>query len=130
MPRATFQRLQGRAAATGAAREDLQVPGGRMRLAVHRARPDRFLWRLDRFPAQDDAPGMASGRAVSDAVGVDLDLGAVREGSDHGSVRVSLHPRSIRVEGERHAILERSGSGLCDNALARASRSRAALAPD
>jgi two-component system cell cycle sensor histidine kinase/response regulator CckA len=72
-PSAAFQRLQARAAAHGFAREDLPVPEGVLRLAVHQAGPGRFLWRLDRFAAQGEGQGLGASRPVADAVGADLE---------------------------------------------------------
>ena len=77
-PSATFQRLQAVAAETGAARDDLPVAGGILRLSVHLAGPDRWLWRLDRFAVATEGAampelGLGPARPVADAVGADLE---------------------------------------------------------
>ncbi|AJE46913.1 ATP-binding protein [Celeribacter indicus] len=46
-PAATLARLQSRALAKGAAREDVVLRHGHMRLAVHQIGGDGFLWRLE-----------------------------------------------------------------------------------
>lgn len=46
-PAATLSRLQSRALAKGAAREDVVMRHGHMRLAVHLIGEDGFLWRLE-----------------------------------------------------------------------------------
>ncbi len=46
-PSAILYRLQTRAAATGAAREDVVTRRGHVRLAVHQIGPTGFFWRLD-----------------------------------------------------------------------------------
>ena len=46
-PPAVLYRLQSRAMATGAAREDLVTRRGHVRLSVHRIGSDAFLWRLE-----------------------------------------------------------------------------------
>lgn len=46
-PNATFDRLQSRALATGAAQEDVVTRRGHMRLSVHMIGTDGFLWRLE-----------------------------------------------------------------------------------
>ncbi len=48
-PSSVLYRLQSRAAQVGAAREEVVTRRGHSRLAVHRAAPDRFLWRLEEF---------------------------------------------------------------------------------
>jgi two-component system cell cycle sensor histidine kinase/response regulator CckA len=49
-PGAVLFRLQSRAAARGAATEDLMTRRGTTRLSVHRVSAARFLWRLDEVP--------------------------------------------------------------------------------
>lgn len=49
-PGAVLFRLQSRAAARGAAFEDLVTRRGTSRLSVHRIGTDRFLWRFDEVP--------------------------------------------------------------------------------
>lgn len=46
-PAAILMRLQSRAEARGAAREDIVTRRGHMRLSVHQIDEDRFLWRLE-----------------------------------------------------------------------------------
>ena len=48
-PGAVLFRLQSRAAAGGAAREDVVTLRGHIRLSAHRVGPERFLWRLEEF---------------------------------------------------------------------------------
>lgn len=48
-PSAVLYRLQTRAAAQGAAREDVVTRRGHMRLSVHRIARERFLWRMEEF---------------------------------------------------------------------------------
>ena len=50
-PPAVLQRLQARARAEGAARDDVSSRGGTFRLTVQCLSPDRFLWRLDEVGA-------------------------------------------------------------------------------
>jgi two-component system cell cycle sensor histidine kinase/response regulator CckA len=61
-PGAVLYRLQNRATASGAAREDVVTRRGHTRLSVNRVGKDRFLWRLEEF--QDRSIGRA-GDAVS-----------------------------------------------------------------
>ena len=49
-PGAVLFRLQSRAAARGAAHEDLVTRRGTTRLSVHRVGAERFLWRFDEVP--------------------------------------------------------------------------------
>ncbi|MFV0359790.1 MAG: hybrid sensor histidine kinase/response regulator, partial [Tropicimonas sp.] len=46
-PASVLARLQGRAEARGAAREDIVTRRGHVRLSIHRIGEDRFLWRLE-----------------------------------------------------------------------------------
>lgn len=48
-PASVLYRLQARAAAAGAAREDVVTRRGHSRLSVHRVAEGRFLWRLEEF---------------------------------------------------------------------------------
>ncbi|MFN4128653.1 MAG: hybrid sensor histidine kinase/response regulator, partial [Paracoccaceae bacterium] len=48
-PASVLYRLQSRAAAAGAAREDVVTRRGHSRLSVHRVAEGRFLWRLEEF---------------------------------------------------------------------------------
>lgn len=48
-PSAVLYRLQSKAAANGAAREDVVTRRGHMRLSVHEIGAQRFLWRLEEF---------------------------------------------------------------------------------
>ncbi len=48
-PAAMLFRLQARAEANGAAREDVTTRSGTLRLAVHLTGPGRFLWRVEEF---------------------------------------------------------------------------------
>jgi two-component system cell cycle sensor histidine kinase/response regulator CckA len=50
-PGALLARLLDTARRDGAARHDLPIAEGILRLAVHRSGPDRFLWRVDAFGA-------------------------------------------------------------------------------
>ncbi len=76
-PAALLLRLQHGAAAEGAAREDLALRDGVMRIAVHRAGSDRFFWRIDSFagaeagaPPADRAPAAVQ---VQTGPGADLE---------------------------------------------------------
>ncbi len=55
-PGALLMKLQARAAADGAAREDVATHRGLLRLTVHRSGGERFLWRVDAFDATDTLP--------------------------------------------------------------------------
>ncbi len=55
LPAALLLRLQTDAAEAGAARQDLPVETGTLRIAVHRSEPDRFFWRIEEFCASDAA---------------------------------------------------------------------------
>ena len=48
-PSAVLYRLQSRAGAQGAAREDVVTRQGHLRLSVHQLARERFLWRLEEF---------------------------------------------------------------------------------
>ena len=62
-PAAVIERLRTRAAAIGAAREDVASQRGLLRVAVHRLGSTGFLWRVDELgPAQ--APGEGEGEAL------------------------------------------------------------------
>ena len=65
-PGAVLARLQSRASARGAAREDVATRRGHMRLSVHKLEKDGFLWRLE-----DIAERTAATRG-SDGVGVPM----------------------------------------------------------
>jgi two-component system cell cycle sensor histidine kinase/response regulator CckA len=52
-PGTMLMKLQARAAADGAAREDAAIHQGLLRLTVHRSGKDRFLWRVEEFNATD-----------------------------------------------------------------------------
>ncbi len=54
-PASVIYRLQNRAQARGAAREDVAVRQGQLRIAVHRVGLTGFLWRLDDLDAPDGA---------------------------------------------------------------------------
>jgi len=59
-PSSTLFRLQARALAGGAAREDVFTRAGQVRLSAHRAGPGTCLWRLDRFEAAPEAGDAAA----------------------------------------------------------------------
>jgi len=61
-PAMALYRLQARAQADGAAREDVVLRQGHMRIAVHRLGSDAFLWRLEDV-ADRPAPGQCGGAA-------------------------------------------------------------------
>jgi two-component system, cell cycle sensor histidine kinase and response regulator CckA len=52
-PAAVLYRLQIRAESDGAAREDIVLQSGHIRLSVHRTGPERFFWRLEEYTAED-----------------------------------------------------------------------------
>ncbi|MBW6505712.1 MAG: response regulator [Rhodobacteraceae bacterium] len=62
-PAAVLFRLQGKAAALGAAHEDLVTRRGHARLAVHRVGAGGFLWRLEEM--DEHANGARSGHTLS-----------------------------------------------------------------
>lgn len=74
-PGALLFRLQKQAERVGAAREDVPVHGGILRVSVHRAGATRFLWRVDSFDlgklAPIDLP--LPDRLPGDAVSADLE---------------------------------------------------------
>ncbi|MCX7289361.1 MAG: ATP-binding protein [Rhodobacterales bacterium] len=75
-PGAILLRLLKQAEAEGAARLDLPVHGGTLRLSVYPSGPDRYLWRVEEFNpgpmARDLSP--RQDRPVADAVGADLEM--------------------------------------------------------
>ncbi len=74
-PGALFVKLQTRAAAEGAAREDVTTRQGTLRLSVHRSGAARFLWRVEDFSTPGSlGPEMTSQeRPLADAGGADLE---------------------------------------------------------
>jgi two-component system, cell cycle sensor histidine kinase and response regulator CckA len=75
-PGAILLRLLKQAEAEGAARLDLPLHGGTLRLSVHLSGPDRYFWRVDEFntgpmPREESS---RQDRPVADAVGADLEL--------------------------------------------------------
>jgi two-component system, cell cycle sensor histidine kinase and response regulator CckA len=62
-PATVIYRLQNKALARGASREDLVVRQGHMRLSVHRVGEDGFLWRCEEIAERAAADG--SGEAVA-----------------------------------------------------------------
>lgn len=67
-------RLQSAAAANGAARHDLRIHDGIMRISVQRSGPERYLWRIEDFRSQPDLPeSPLSERPTTAPVGADLE---------------------------------------------------------
>lgn len=62
-PAAVLHRLQGKAQARGAAREDLVLRRGHVRLSVHQAGEDMYLWRLEELG--DRGPTGRTGENIS-----------------------------------------------------------------
>ncbi len=62
-PAAVLYRLQNKAQATGAAREDVVLRRGHMRLSVHQLGPEGYLWRLENLG--DRGPAGRTGESIS-----------------------------------------------------------------
>lgn len=63
-PPAVLYRLQSRAMATGAAREDLVTRRGHVRLSVHRVGTDAFLWRFEEMMERSTSGRGAEGATL------------------------------------------------------------------
>lgn len=98
-PAALIYRLQNRAGAVGAAREDLAVRGGGIRLSVHRVGARGFLWRIE------DITGAGTGRAGES---ISLPMMAV---SRAGTI-LFMNDALRRLLGGRETTLERVISDL------------------
>jgi len=94
-PGAVLHRLQNRAEATGAAREDVVTRRGHMRLAVHRIGEAGFLWRLE-----DMAERATGGRG---AESISLPMLTV---SKSGTI-LFMNESLRRITGERVKTLDR-----------------------
>jgi len=94
-PSTVLGRLQSQAQARGAAREDMILRHGHLRLSVHRVAPDRFLWRCEGFADQAE-PGQ-SGATIS------LPMMTV---SKSGTI-LSMNEALRRLLGGREATLDR-----------------------
>ena len=94
-PQAILSRLQNRADALGAAREDLVTRRGHVRLAVHKIGEDGYLWRLE-----DMAERSAGGRG---AEAISLPMLTV---SKTGTI-LFMNESLRRIVGERVKTLDR-----------------------
>jgi two-component system cell cycle sensor histidine kinase/response regulator CckA len=94
-PAAVIARMQNRAGASGAAREDIVTRRGHMRLAVHRVGEGTFLWRLE-----DMAERAVGGRG---AEGMSLPMLTV---SRSGTV-LFMNDALRRLVGERVRTIDR-----------------------
>lgn len=112
-PAALLLRLQKRAELAGAAREDLRAPGGLLRIAVHRATPERFLWRIESYgPAPPGGavpePDEGAGPRARDGLAADLEEVPVAlmtfgpEGMLRSANRMA---RDLLLQGELRALL-------------------------
>lgn len=93
-PSAVLYRLQSRAQGKGAAREDVVMRRGHIRLSVHRLGPDGFLWRLE------DLVERGSPRAP-DAIGLPMLMA-----SKSGAV-LYMNDAMRRLAGGRETTLDR-----------------------
>jgi two-component system, cell cycle sensor histidine kinase and response regulator CckA len=108
-PSALLLKLQARAAAEGAAREDVLRHHGVMRLTVHRSGQDRFLWRVEEFGAATgldapDRPGERSGDRGVDRPpapqGVRVpDKSPIRAGAEAGGADLEEVPVALMTFG-------------------------------
>jgi len=94
-PAAVLHRLQSRAAQAGAAREDVVMQRGHVRLSVHRIGPQRYLWRLEEMLER------ATSGYGADAVGLPM-LVANRAG-----VVLFLNDAMRQLLGSRPRTLDR-----------------------
>jgi len=99
-PGAALHRLQNRAVASGAAREDMVTRRGHVRLAVHRIGESGFLWRLE-----DMAERATGGRG---AESISLPMLTV---SKAGTI-LFMNEALRRITGERVKTLDRIFSDL------------------
>ncbi|MFE3839186.1 ATP-binding protein [Pseudogemmobacter sonorensis] len=95
-PSAVLYRLQQRAAASGAAREDVVTRRGHLRISVHRIAPARFLWRLEEF--QDRGP---AGRGGAEGLSLPMVV------ANRGGVVLFSNESMRRILGERPKRLDR-----------------------
>jgi two-component system cell cycle sensor histidine kinase/response regulator CckA len=93
-PSAVLYRLQSRAVGKGAAREDVVMRRGHIRLSVHRLGPDGFLWRLE------DLTERGAGRG---AEGVGLPM---LTASKSGAI-LYMNDAMRRLAGGRESTLDR-----------------------
>ncbi len=93
-PAATLARLQSKALAKGAAREDVVTRTGHLRLSVHLIGDSAFLWRLEDMI---DTGGLANGEALSIPMATLSQTGTV----------VSMNDALRRLIGRREKHLDR-----------------------
>jgi two-component system cell cycle sensor histidine kinase/response regulator CckA len=100
-------RLQKAAEVEGAAREDIAMAGGILRLTVHRASEDRFFWRADEVDHQREGQVVERPERPM-AVGADLEdvpVAIMTFGPD-GVMRVANHAaRELMWKGEIRAAM-------------------------
>ena len=94
-PDAVLFRLQAKAASTGAAREDIVIRGGHLRLAVQGLEGGGYLWR-----AEDIANRPVAARGLSGADVAMLTVG-------RGGTILSMNDAARRLVGERVKSLDR-----------------------
>jgi two-component system, cell cycle sensor histidine kinase and response regulator CckA len=73
-PEALVLRLQRLAEDGGAARQDVPVPGGALRITAHRSGPDRLFWRLDEIWTDPAGEGAAAPLAAPVPAAADSEL--------------------------------------------------------
>ncbi len=108
-PGELLQRLQRRAEAEGAAREDLPGHGSALRLSVHRADAEHYYWRAEDLPLASDLPLPAPGeRAPVVTVGADLEdvpVAIMTFGPDGVMRSANLAARELMWNGDARAAM-------------------------
>jgi two-component system cell cycle sensor histidine kinase/response regulator CckA len=94
-PGALFLKLQTRAAADGAAREDVATHDGVMRVTVHRSGQGRFLWRIEEF-GQTAATGTDTAERLPERV---PDRGVEKPGSEASGADLEDVPVALMTFG-------------------------------
>jgi two-component system cell cycle sensor histidine kinase/response regulator CckA len=109
-PGALLLKLQARAMATGAAREDVATHKGTLRLMVHESGAGRFLWRIEEFNPPDavaheatrpDRPGGEAGGADLEEVPVAL----MTFGPDGVLRSANRAARELLLQGELKSLM-------------------------
>ncbi len=113
-PGAVLLKLQARAAELGAAREDVAIHAGIMRLTVHRAGADRFLWRVEDFQLPDGQtpaeprPDRQKTEAGAEAGGADLEevpVALMTFGPDGVLRSANRAARELLLQGELRSLM-------------------------